>query len=95
MVARLVAAVVGLGGQVVVEGERLVCRLPKGAALPPDVSAGIRAHKAEILAALAVAPLEETVRSIRALPPEERAAHAQALAHDLAAFAAAESEGAS
>src|SRR3712207_8218520 len=56
----------------------------KGVALPPEVAAGIRAHKAEILAALAVASLADTVTYIRALSPEEQAAYAQALAHDLA-----------
>jgi hypothetical protein len=87
MVVRLVAAVVGLGGMVVVDGDRLVCRMPKGVALPPEVADGIRAHKAAIVAALAVAPLEETVRYIQELSAEERAAFAAALAHDLAAFA--------
>jgi hypothetical protein len=95
MVVRLVAAVVGLGGVPMVEGDRLVCRMPKGVALPREVADGIRAHKAELLAALAVAPLGETVRYILALSAEERTAYGQALAHDLAAFAAAEREGAS
>jgi TubC N-terminal docking domain len=89
-VVQTVAAVVARGGVLSVEGDRLVCRLPKGKELAPEVAEEIRTHKRAILAAVAVASLQETVDYIRALSDEERGAYAAALAHDLAAFAAAE-----
>lgn len=86
MVVRLVATVVGLGGVLTMDGERLVCRKQSGVILPEEVSTGIRAHKTDILAALTVASFEETVAHIRALADAERLAYEQALVHDLLAY---------
>jgi hypothetical protein len=92
MVVRLVAAVVARGGILAAEGERLVCRLPRDDRLPQELAAAIRTYKPAIVAALAVAPLAQTVRHVLALSEEERDAYRAALAHDLAALAAAEAE---
>lgn len=90
MVVRLVAAVVARGGTVRVHDGRLVCRLPKGEDLPSDLAAAIAEGKKAIEAALGVAPLGETVDHILALDGDERRRYREALAHDLAALAEAE-----
>ena len=90
MVVRLVAAVVGRGGVLVVEDDELCCRLPAGTHLPNGLTAEISAHKAEILGALQAFSLGETVANIRALTPAERETNRIELAHDLAAWALAE-----
>ncbi|MGH2535111.1 MAG: hypothetical protein ACRDJW_22845 [Thermomicrobiales bacterium] len=90
MVDRLIAAIVARSGTLFVERDRLICRLPKGESLPDDLAASIMEQKPAILAALTVASLEQTVRHILALTAEERDAYRMALAHDLAALAAAE-----
>jgi hypothetical protein len=86
---RLVATVVGLGGVVTMDGERLVCRKPPGVMLSEEVAAGIRMHKAAIMAALMVASFEDTVEHIRAMGDAKRLAYEQALIHDLLAYAVA------
>jgi hypothetical protein len=86
MVAQLVMELVAAGAMVSTEGGRLICRMPTGQSLPPDLVARVRAHKDEIVRALDVAPLSETVRYLRATTPEERRAWEDAHAHDSAAY---------
>jgi hypothetical protein len=88
MEIRLIAAVVAQGGVLTFDGDRLVCKLPKGTQLAPEVSAHLSMHKASIVAMLTVAPLSETIQFLRSLAGEERTAWEAALAHDLAAFSA-------
>ena len=63
----IVMQLVAAGAVVMVDGERLVCRVPTGTTLPADVAVSVRQHKDEIVAALKFAKLDETVSTIAAL----------------------------
>lgn len=91
MAVRLVAAVIAAGGTLTADGDRLVCRLPAEQQLPAALAEEVRTRKTEILAALTVASLAETIQSVAALSAAERVAWERALAHDLAAWATANS----
>lgn len=84
--ARLVLELVAAGAWVGVDGDRLLCRLPPGVTLSPELEQRVRQGKAEIVAALHCGDLAVTVRDLQRWPAETRAGWAQALAHDLAAF---------
>jgi hypothetical protein len=86
MIAQLVMELVAAGAMVSTEGDRLVCRVPRGQTLPMELTERVRRHKDEIVRALNVAVLANTVRYLRALSPEERQAWEDAHAHDSAAY---------
>lgn len=86
MVAQLVMELVAAGAVVSTDDGRLICRMPKGKALPPDLAERVRRHRDEIVRALDMAPLAETVRYLRTISPNERQAWEDAHAHDSAAY---------
>lgn len=86
IVAQLVMELVAAGAMLSTENGRLICKMPAGRTLPPELVEQVRAHKDEIVRALNVAPLAETVRYLRATTPEERQAWEDAHAHDSAAY---------
>ncbi len=91
MEVRVVAAVVARGGTVRARDGDLVCRMPRGVSLPPNLAEAVRANKGAVLGALAMGNWEETVQHIVEMGDGERSAYRAALAHDLSALAEAES----
>src|SRR4051794_25677692 len=83
-VALIVMRLVALGAVKSMDGERLICRVPTGTAIPADLEVDIQQHKPEIVAALNRWDLVETVQHLLALSDDQRRDWMDAHAHDTA-----------